>query len=375
MAGEYEFYLTNDAGVRIDYIGEILSATMTITDGKIGAATFTLPQTFDTNLIKPDYIIQPWRKPDGGSMSLLRPYFIRKWRFETRGADETIVVTGYDSNELLRRRIVAAYSRSSAATKTLDFADDMMKEFVTQQFADGVAPAVDEGTRVLSGFSVQGDASAGPLISVSGAWKKLLSKSGGGIIGAIKKASREKGTEVFFDVKTTNVTESTIAFQFQTKIGQPGQDVSDRVVFSQEDGNLRDPFLEFDYTNEENYIYALGPGQQSNRNVQQVADSARYNVSKWARIEGTAEARGQSDDDDEIQASGESKLEQGRPIRRFGGIPVDTGKTRFGVNWNWGDRVTAKYRGQEFDAIIRTVTVSVDENGRETIRARLDFEG
>lgn len=373
MAGEYEFYLTNDEGTRIAPMLTMLRAEMTITDGKIGSGIFTLPPTFDADLIKPDYIIQPWRKPDGGSRSLLRPFFIRKWKFSTRGAEESIVVTCRGPNELLRRRIVAAYARSSAATKTLDFADDMMKEFVTQQFADGVAPTVDEGTRVLTDFSVQGDASAGPLISISGPWKRLLSKSGGGVLGAIKKASRTKGTEIFFDVATTNVTSSTIAFQFQTKTEQPGQDVSDRVVFDQDQGNLRNPFLEFDYTNEVNYVYGLGLGQQSNRNVQQAADAARYGASKWARIEGTAEARGQDDDDDAVLAVAQAGLEQGRPIRRFGGIPVDTGKTRFGVHWNFGDRVKAKYRGQEFIMIIRTVSI-VLEGEREMIQTRLDFE-
>lgn len=373
MAGTWEFYLTNDDGVRVAPPLQILSAEMTIADGKIGSATISLPQTFNTDLIKPDYMIQPWRKPDGGTRSLLRAFFIRKWRFSTRGSEETILVTCRDQNVLLPRRIVAAYARSNAATKTADFADDMMKEFVTQQFADGVAPAVDEGTRVLSDFSVQADASAGPLISISGPWKKLLTKSGGGVLGAIKKSSRAKGTEVFFDVAVSNVTSSTIAFQFQTKTGQPGQDMSDRVVFAQENGNLKNPFLEFDYTNEINYVYGLGPGQQSNRNVQQAADATLYNASKWGRIEGTAEARGQDDDDDAVLAVAQSGLEQSRPIRRFGGVPVDTGKARFGVDWNFGDRIKAKYRGQEFTMIVRAVSITL-EGERETIQTRLDFE-
>ncbi len=373
MAGTYEFYITNDKGVRIAPMFKILGASITIADGLISSAQFDLPPTFDTDLIQPDYFIQPWRKPDGGPRSLLMPYFIRRWRFETSGGTEVIRVWGRGPNELLRRRIVAAYKGTSAAYKSLDYADDAMKEYCTQQFADGVDPAVDEGTRVLSGFSVAADLSAGPLVSYEGSFKKLLTKSGGGVLGALKKASREQGTEVFFSVAVSNITSSTIEFQFRTKTGQPGQDVSSSVVFSQSGGNLVDPFLEYDYTPEENYIYGVGAGTQSGRDVQQAADAARYNISKWARIEDAAEAKGQDKSDDAILTAARNRLEQGRPLTRMGGKVTDTGKYRFGIDWNIGDKVTQSYRGQEGTAIIRSGTIKLDRNMRETISARLDI--
>jgi hypothetical protein len=248
-----------------------------------------------------------------------------------------------------------------------------MKEVVTEAFADGVEPTPDAGTRVVTGLSVQADLSNGPTLSKSFAFGRLLWPSGGGALAEIAKASREAGTEVFFDIVVSDISSSSISFEFRTYTGQPGQDVSDRVVFDQNARNLRDPFLEFDYRDEVNYTYAGGRGEGAARNVQQAYDSDRYNVSRWNRCEGFANASNQTTDNS-VRESARAMLELGRPKRYFGGMPVDTLGTRFGVDWNFGDRVTARYRGEEFVMIIRVVTISVDAMGYETIDARLDWE-
>jgi len=72
--------------------------------------------------------------------------------------------------------------------------------------------------------------------------------------------------------------------------------------------------------------------------------------------------------------AGRAALEAGKPVRRFGGIPVDTTGTRFGRDWNWGDKIVARYRGQEFDAIVSTVTIKMNSKGRESVQARLDWQ-
>jgi hypothetical protein len=249
----------------------------------------------------------------------------------------------------------------------------MMKEVVTEAFADGVAPAPDAGTRAITNFSVQADLSDGPIIAKSFSFDRLLLPSGGGVLAALAKASREAGTEVFFDVVVSDVSSSSISFEFRTYTGQPGQDVSDRVVFDQDRGNLTDPFLEFNYRDEVNYVYGGGRGEGEARNIQQAYDAVRYNASRWNRCEGFANATNQTTDDG-VREAARAVLELGRPKRYFGGMPVDTLGTRFGVDWNFGDRVTARYRGEEFTMIIRVVTISVDEMGHETIDARLDWE-
>ncbi len=368
----YELWLTDDFGNRIAQLQAFLSLEASQVVNQIGFFNLTMPQSFDINLIQPDRMVQLWRAPRGGRLTLWRVYFIRKWEFSTIGSDQIVSFGGPDTNELLRRRIVATFSASAQARKT-DFADDMMKEIVTEAIADGVAPVPTVGTRVWADLSIASDLGLGPTITKSYPFKKLLTTSGQGVLPGLAKAAKEAGTEVFFDVVPDVITGSTSSFQFQTFTGQPGQDQTSRVVFDAIRNNMANPRLEYDYTEEENYIYAGGQGEEADRNIQQVSDSDRYSISQWSRIEGFADARNQ-DSDNAVRESGRDKLNLGRPKRRFSAIPLDVTGTRFGRDWDFGDKVTARYLNIEFDTIIRAVTISVDGNGNETIRARLDFE-
>jgi len=372
-AGSYEIWLTSDTGSRLAHLTTITTLTASRVVNGVGWFALKLPLSFDINMIGVDRMVQIWRQPRGGVMSLWRPYFLRKWVFSTEGSREVVTLEGPCINDVLRRRIVAAYSGTAQASKT-DFADDMMKEVVTQSIADGVAPLPAAGTRVWSNLSIQADASAGPTITKTFPFDTLLTSSGNGVLAVLAQAAREAGTEVFFSIEPNVVTGSSLTLQFQTKVNQPGQDVTSFVVFDQARGNMREPSLEYDYSEEENYIYAAGQGEGAARNIQQVSDSTRYSASIWNRCEGFADARNQTADNGVI-AAGNSALEQERPRIRFTAIPVDTAGTRFGIDWNFGDKVRSRYKNVEFDTIIRAVTISLDGNRRETIQARLDFEG
>jgi len=139
------------------------------------------------------------------------------------------------------------------------------------------------------------------------------------------------------------------------------------VVFDQAQGNLKKPFLEYDYREEENYVYAVGEGQETNRSVQQVYDAARYNQSIWNRCEGNQEAR--SSTGNALREEGRQALDEGRPRIRFGGDLVNTVGTRFGVHWGFGDLVTARYRNRQFTAMVRAVVLTLDEDGLVNISA------
>lgn len=372
MSGRHELWLTNDQGNRIAQLSTALGFQASRLTNKIGWFNLRLPQSFDISIIQPDFMVQVWRAPEGGRLGLWRPYFVRKFNFDTQGSRESITISGPDCNDLLRRRIVAAFSGSAQATKT-DFADDMMKEIVTESTADGVAPLPAAGTRLWPNLSIQAQLGLGPTLSKSFPFDKLMNASGQGVLPSIAQAARIAGNEVFFDVVPLVVTGSSITFQFQTFINQPGQDVSSQVVFDQQRGNMKNPKLEYDYTEEENYIYAGGPGEGSARNVVQVSDAARYGVSIWGRAEGFADARNQADTNS-ITAEGQAQLDAGRVKINFSADPVDTAGTRFGRDWDYGYKVTARYRNIQFPAIIRSTILNVNQDGGETIQARLEFE-
>jgi hypothetical protein len=374
MAGSYEIWLTDDHGLRLALLDYTLPFNATRDTGVIAHCTVNVPATFDESLIQLDYGIQIWRAPPGGRMSLWRPYFLRKWRFDTTAdGEEVIKLTGVDCNDLLRRRHVIAYAGTAQADKT-DFADDMMKEIVTEALADGVAPVPAAGTRVWADLSVQADSSDGPTLTKAFAYDKLLYPSGGGLLSSIAKASKEAGTEVFFDVQPHTVGSNAINYEFRTFTGQIGLDVTGiGMLFSQEKGNLSQPFLEYDHTEEENYIYAGGQDTETARNIQQVYDAALYGASQWNRCEGFQDARNQTAANG-VRESGRAALEEGSPRIRAGGTPLDTHSSRFQTDWDFGYKVRERYRGKEFDCIVRTVTIGMDGNRREFVQARLEYE-
>jgi hypothetical protein len=374
VPGTYEIYLTTDTGLRIALLDNILGLTAARAACAIAPFRLDLPPSFDTSLIVPDRQVQVWRAPEGGRLSLWRSYFVRKWRYETRGSDQSLTISGPDVNDLLRRRIVAFYAASAEASKT-DYADDMMKDIVRESITDS-NPGTTAGDRTdwSSYFTIAGDLSHGPTLTKAFAWETLLTSNGGGVLSAIAKAAKEAGTEVFFDIVPNIVSSTRITFQFRTYTGQPGADRTGLgAVFDQARGNLEDPFLEYDYTEEITYVYAGGQGEDADRNIQQVSDATRFNASAWNRCEAFADARMQATNNG-VREAGRALLQEGRPRRRFGGTPVNTAGFRFGRDWDFGDKVRARYRSVEFDAIVRAVTISLDGDGREKIQARLDYE-
>lgn len=376
---EYECWITDDSGRRIadsrgrSYLKEFLTLSATRAVNQIGSFSMRLPSTFDKSLLAVDRMVQVWRKPTGGRLGLWRVYFIRKWRFKGSGSQRIVEIEGPDQNDLLRRRIVAAFSGSTQAKKEALEADDMMKIFVAEALDDSAAPIPTNGTRAWSGLSVQGDFTLGPQITVSAPFDTLLTKSGAGVLSQIANAAKVYGTEVFFDIVPYVVTGSSISFQFQTFIGQPGQDVTSRVVFDEQYGNMANPEIEFDYTDEVNYVYAAGQGEQSDREVVQQYDTARTGASQWNRCEGFKDARNQPAGGG-VAMMAAAAVNEGRPKIRFSATPLDTQGTRFGIDWDHGYKVRSRYQGIEFDSLIRATTISVDDKGNDDIRARLEYE-
>jgi hypothetical protein len=79
MSGRYEIWLTNDHGLRLVLLDDILDLSASRIINGIGQFNGTFKKDFDTSFVKVDFMIQIWRAPLGGQLSLWRPYFIRGW--------------------------------------------------------------------------------------------------------------------------------------------------------------------------------------------------------------------------------------------------------------------------------------------------------
>ena len=361
----YEVWLTTDYGKRIALLTSFLELQYTLITNDVGQCSIVLPSTFDTSLLVKDYTIQIWRAPLGTSkMSLQQLYILDYWDYAVSNGSLTIVVRASSVKCLLERRVVAQYSGTSGAAK-LDYADDMQRELVNENIIGPI-----DTDRTMDFIIIEStEQSAGPILQLRMSYKNLLA-----VLKEISEASRAAETEVFFDLHPT-ATSAAFTCEFRTKTGQPGSDVTDLgVLFSEEMGNLEEAFLEFDWRKEKNVVYAMGQGSGVAQDIQEVEDTVRSGASRYARNEGTVSA-GSQQEPDEVTAVGQTALDLGRPFRRFGGKLKDTRGSRYGVDWWFGDKVTARFLEQEFDAIVRSVGIRVTADGKEEIDARAEYEG
>ena len=218
-------------------------------------------------------------------------------------------------------------------------------------------------------LSIAADLTIGPALTMEFEWQNVLQ-----VLQDINEASRAAGTEVFFDVITTNASDGTTNFIFRTVTGQPGWDITGLDQhFGPKLGNLRTPFYEEDRRDEVNVVYGLGNGEGEDRVQSEQEDAVRSAASIWNRCEGYA--YGFADTDNAVREAARTELETGRPDISFGGEVIDVAAFRYGLNWEWGDKVTAKYKGKQFACIIRAVALDWEsETGEERIQARLDYK-
>lgn len=373
MAGsKYEFWLTDDSGVRLadgqgrTLLDNILNGTFQRVDNGIARFSAGFPASFDTSLIRADRMIQVWRAPEGGTLSLFRTYFIRWWQFARIGSRLAINLAGPDVNDLLRRRVVVNYE-DTFYSERIDQADDLMKFIVTNNYVtDNSDPAATFGSRILADFTVQPDAAAGPILYKSFPFSRVID-----VIQQMQRDSRDATPEIFWQIKETDVSTNTLKLQFQTKTGQPGADRT-AVVFDEARGNMTAATETNDWMDEENYIYGGGQGVNEFRVVEQVYNATRHDNSRYGRSEGFAYAS-PSASISVAQSSARSRLIKHRNLRIFTAQAVDTEGTIFGRDWNWGDRVTARFLGREGEAIVRRLILTIDGSGKETIDAPLEY--
>ena len=170
-------------------------------------------------------------------------------------------------------------------------------------------------------------------------------------------AARQYGTETYFSMTPTGAQ----TFEFRTTINQPGSDrtgAGNALIFGMEYSNLNRPRLVEDWTEEFNYCYAI----DSNQTITTAADT-RGQVSLFALRETTV--RGTVDD-------ARAKIVASRPAMTFTGQLLSVPRAVYGLDWKFGDKVLITFDDRQFSALVRAVTVNVDERGYETITALVE---
>lgn len=363
----YQVWLYNPYGTRIGILDNLTSLSFSRAIHSIGRFQINIPEDkINRSFAQPDNVIQIWRNSHDNKRRLEFAGFVTGITYTSPKGKGEVILSGEDGLTLLKRRIVA-YASGSSQAKKVDYIDDMMKEIVRENLG---ASATDSDRDLSSfGFSVNSDISAGPSESLSFPWKNVLNT-----LKKLSELSVEVGTPVFFDVVPGVATGNT-SWNFDTFINQIGSDrtyVNGRpTVFSQQFGNLEDPNLSYNYSDEISYVYAGGQGEGSDREIVERSDASREKRSPWARREDFVNYTN-AENTASLQSAGDSVLQKRRPNIRFTGALKDTKQTRYGVDWVYGDKVVISHRGITFSAWINAVSFSVDSQGQETIQARVE---
>lgn len=367
----YELWYCDPLGNRISYIPNASKFSYVMVSGDVGVVQFDTPlRGLGHEANTPDRRIHIYRQAYDAAQRLEIVAFLDRFTY-THSQDGLGQFGGgaSDPNTLLKRRIIAYTSGSSQARINGGALGNQMLLVAREN----LGPDATDTAREIDGygFSVEAYSGLGGAIDKEAAWKNVLD-----LLQDLQAASKQAGGEIFFGIVPVSETD----MQMQVRQGQPGADRTlatgkTPVVFSLERGNLLNPQLTYDYSNEANYIYAGGKGQEDQRNVQEASDSASIGRSPFARKEKFISAiSGVLDNsDDQVLAKAKDALEKSRARVNLTGTIISTAGTEYGRDWFHGDKVTIDYAGFQFDTIIRATSISVDGDGRETIQARVEL--
>jgi len=377
---KYQIWWTDDRGNRIFQIGEWAFLNYTRIVNGIGTANIGLPlaayKTTDFFIgadFKTDYRIEIWRTPKlGEKRRMENVFFMQEGVIRTREDDGVTILdmTGHDPLGQLKRRINKFRSGTAQSRKT-GAVDDVMKEIVDEQM--GAAALADDADRAIpynAGiFRIQNDATLGATITKSFAFRNVLD-----VLKELHQMSQINAPKIYFDVVAITPT----LFEFQTFQNQRGADRRQSArksmfLFSIDRGNLEAPSYEFDSFDEKNVVYVGGKGEGALRDRVE-RSTARETSSVWGRREVFRDARAENlGDTNALNAIGDEELGFRRPKQRFVANFLDTKSSIYGLDWDFGNLHTANYAGLQFDAEIKIVYVTVEDDGSEKIYGRNEF--
>jgi hypothetical protein len=333
---------------------------------QIGSAEIIVPRKSELRLgfrLERDMILELWRHdPVYGSSFLLgnTALFIRKKKV----TNDKIHLTCVDNIDLLRRRVVP-YKSGESQTKVNAPGDDAIKKVVRENLS---SLATDVNRQIPSSFFyVEDDEGHGYTVDRSFAWGNVLY-----ICQEIAEESTERGTYLAFDVESPYG--GGFPLKLRTYTGQRGLDrrlstiTGYNVSFSEEAGTFENVTFTEDHTDERTVVYAGGQGQEASRYLATAVDSQLSTTGPFTRIEEFHNASAISQAS-KVDAEALWQLRQSRPRVTLEADIVEMEGNAFGVNWGYGDYVTATFNNRFFDCRNDGIEITVTPDGGESFRA------
>lgn len=288
---------------------------------------------------------------------------------------------GRTSEDLLNRRIIGYQSGDSYSNKSGP-ADDVMKEFVLENAGSSATspPRLKDG--VIQGLSVQAKSRGGTT------WQG--GRSGESLLNVLQNIA--ESTNVDFNLVPTDYGE----WEFRTYANQLGTDrtlaqaVANAlppssattteasatpqiapVIFSVARGNMSNPSLSYNRTEEVTRVFVWGPGEEDDRLVAVVDDDLNIESSPWNTLELSVSANGQ-DTSSELISLGQETLYEKRARFDVNFSVLQQMNLIYGRDYFLGDRVSCAFPGvTEIDTVVDkkiiavTINVSGGDEGNE----------
>ena len=370
MAGSYQIQLRNAAGGVVAIIDDYRSLDIQKTVNEVGSLTL-LMSGLDAKvpLFETDGQIIVYRRDMQYGIPWYEEWsgFVRKLSFEQGDdGDQTLTINAVTFNNLLARRIIA-YPAGVSQTVKSDAAETVMKEFVIENCG---TDALFVNGRLRDGlmlnFTVEADGAAGPTWDGQRSYKTVLE-----VLKEINEA-----TLMEYDV----IMVGTSAFEFRTYYPQRGYDLTTTglsvttglnsagnapVIFNPLLGNVLSMEYTDDRLEEKTVAISAGQGTGEERNIEITVSAASID-SPYNDIEGYDDSRNITETD-QLVTAGAGFLKENQQKQTFTVKPIQTNTSAYGLNYYWGDMVTAQY-GTEITLNKRIITVSISvQEGEESI--------
>lgn len=359
MAASWTVKLNTPSGQVVRQLDEFSQVTAVKRTNGVGSYSVTMPLEITPSLLALNALVEVWREPYGGSNQLIIAGPLRWWRLQGDGTDAITELKGFDANWWLDGRIIA-YAAGTAEAAKSGAADDVIVEFVDENL-NVAGRRIDVATLTITASTGQG-----ATIS-KGASRQPLLKT----IQDVAAASTADGEPIFFEIEPT-VSQTAINYRFYTKHGQLGNDLTGipSLEFSAQNGNLANPALVYDFSEERNYMYVGGGGEGEERDIVEVYDNERLNAAAGNRLEMFVDARDVAVGSTAIlESRGQTALTKNMPRVTFEGDAVESPTSQYGIHWKFGDKVRIAHRGLTFDGHIDRVLYSYGAG--ETIEAKI----
>lgn len=298
------------------------------------------PDDLDTSLLVQDARFEVHRYLDGLGLGTegQTQFFLRYWKLsQDMSGAKTWTVEAYSPEYFLSGRIVDSFASTENDTNALTTksgtADDLILAFVDEN----IGPSTTDTARKVAELAIDDAPSLGPSTDKGAAWDNLLA-----VINDLVQDAYYQNVWLSWGM---TVGEAGYGYTFHVWKDQRGVD-NTAIVVSEATGNLAAPAVAYDHRAEWTSVRGLGKGEGRGRAQLKLTDDVRSEMSGWAFREKKIET--QCENADTLTAAANTELARGNPWISFTGKFIDTDAARYGVDFNFGDVITAEAFGISF---------------------------